>query len=66
MAVSYKDDAKPALADVLALYRSVGWSSADKPDALYKGLLNSHALITAWDDAGATEPLWIFDGHEHD
>ncbi len=136
MPIRYSDDAKPAIADVLALYRSVGWSSADKPDALHKGLLGSHSLVTAWDDAvliglanaisdghlvvyfphmvvrpdyqgrgigtelmtrmmaryrgfhqqaliadgraidfykklgfvraGATEPLWIFDGREHD
>ena len=136
MPVRYSEDEKPAIADVLALYRSVGWSSADKPDALHKGLLGAHSLITAWDDAmliglgsaisdghlvvyfphmvvrpdyqgrgigtqlmtrmmaryrgfhqqaliadgraidfytklgfvraGATEPLWISDGHEHD
>ena len=136
MPIRYRDDARPELADVLALYRSVGWSSADKPEALHKGLLGSHTLVTAWDDpaliglanaisdghlvvyfphlvvrpdhqgrgigtalmkmmlaryrgfhqqaliadgraidfykklgfvrAGSTEPLWIFDGHEHD
>ena len=121
---------------MLDLYRSVGWSSADKPDALHKGLLASHSLVSAWQGeglvglcnaisdghlvvyfphlvvrpdyqgrgigthlmtrmmaryrgfhqqaliadgraiefykklgfvrAGATEPLWIFGGHEHD
>jgi len=34
--------------DVLALYHSIGWSAAHKPDLLYKGLLNSHSLVTAW------------------
>ena len=34
---------------MLGLYRSVGWSSASKPDALYAGLLASHSLVTAWD-----------------
>jgi len=136
MPIRYSDDAKPPISDVLALYRSVDWSSADKPEALHKGLLGSHSLITAWDEAtlvglgnaisdghlvvyfphmvvhpdyqgrgigtelmkrmmaryrgfhqqaliadgraivfykrlgfvraGATEPLWIFDGREHD
>lgn len=36
--------------DVLALYRSVGWSAATKPNALR---------------AGHTEPLWIYQGTEH-
>lgn len=122
--------------EVVALYRAVGWSSAEKPAALHAGLLASHSLVTAWDSellvglgnaisdghlvayfphlvvhpdyqgqgigtelmsrmmtryrgfhqqalladgraidfykklgfvrAGSTEPLWIFDGHEHD
>src|SRR3954469_13725403 len=47
--IEYSDAKKPSLPDVLALYRAVGWSSADKPDALHKGLLASHALVTAWD-----------------
>ena len=134
--IRFSDDRKPTKVEVIDLYRSVGWSSADKPDALHKGLLASHSLITAWDDetlvglgnaisdghlvvyfphmvvrpdyqgrgigtqlmtrmmeryrgfhqqaliadgraidfykklgfvrAGATEPLWIFDGREHD
>ena len=136
MPISYSDDRRPSRPDVLDLYRLVSWSSADKPDALYDGLLGSHSLVTAWDGeilvglgnaisdghlvvyfphmivrpdyqgrgigtelmrmmleryrdfhqraliadgraiafykrlgfvrAGSTEPLWIFDGHEHD
>ncbi len=34
---------------VLELYRSVDWSSANKPDQLHQALLNSHSLVTAWD-----------------
>src|SRR5262245_53151087 len=136
MPISYSDDMPPSMSEVLGLYRSVGWSSADKPEALYRGLLGSHSLVTARDTgdlvglgnaisdghlvvyfphmvvrpdyqgrgigselmrmmlaryrgfhqqaliadgraiafyqrlgfvrAGRTEPLWIFDGHEHD
>jgi len=33
---------------VLDLYRANNWSSANKPDQLYQGLLNSHSLVTAW------------------
>ena len=49
MAIRYSDVDKPSRDDVLRLYRSVAWSSADKPDALHNGLLGSHALVTAWD-----------------
>ena len=31
--IDYSDDRKPALGAVIDLYRSVDWSSADKPDA---------------------------------
>lgn len=34
---------------VISLYKSVEWSSAEKPDLLLKALNNSHTVITAWD-----------------
>ena len=34
---------------VIALYKSVEWSSAEKPDLLLKALRNSHTVVTAWD-----------------
>ena len=34
---------------VITLYKANGWSAADKPAELYRALLNSHSLITAWD-----------------
>ncbi|MFV8376624.1 GNAT family N-acetyltransferase [Flavobacterium sp. LB1P62] len=34
--------------DVIALYKANQWSSADKPEQLFNGLLNSDTLITAW------------------
>jgi GNAT superfamily N-acetyltransferase len=34
---------------VIALYKSVDWSSAEKPDLLLKALRNSHTVVTAWD-----------------
>jgi GNAT superfamily N-acetyltransferase len=34
---------------IISLYKANGWSSAEKPTDLYKALLNSHSLITAWD-----------------
>ena len=35
---------------IIALYRANHWSSADKPEALFQGLMHSHALVTAWDE----------------
>lgn len=46
--LSERRDLNPA--DVLALYKANQWSSANKPDELYKALTNSHTLISAWDE----------------
>ncbi|MBD0400680.1 GNAT family N-acetyltransferase [Flammeovirga sp. EKP202] len=34
---------------IIELYKANKWSSADKPDVLYKALTNSHTLISAWE-----------------
>ena len=34
---------------IVELYQANKWSSAEKPDLLYKALMNSDSLITAWD-----------------
>ncbi len=36
--------------EVIEIYRANKWSSANKPDELFNALLNSHSLVTAWDD----------------
>ncbi len=33
---------------LMELYKQNQWSSAEKPDLLYKALVNSHALVSAW------------------
>ena len=33
---------------IIELYKANNWSSAEKPDKLYKALLNSHSLVSAW------------------
>ncbi|WP_158797688.1 GNAT family N-acetyltransferase [Pedobacter sp. L105] len=40
-------DIEPAA--IIELYQANQWSSAEKPDLLYKALMNSHTLITAWE-----------------
>ena len=48
-AIEYKYSTELPADQVLALYRSLGWSSAEKPDLLLKALSNSHSVVTAWD-----------------
>lgn len=36
---------------IIDLYRTLAWSAADKPDALYQGLMHSHSLVSAWENA---------------
>lgn len=36
--------------EVIEIYKANKWSSAQKPDELFNALLNSHSLITAWDN----------------
>lgn len=47
--VKYKDKKDLPADQVLALYRALAWSSAEKPDLLLKALNNSHSVVTAWD-----------------
>ena len=35
---------------ILELYKSNEWSSANKPEELFNGLINSHTLVSAWDE----------------
>jgi len=35
---------------ILELYHALNWSSAKKPVKLYKALMNSDTLISAWDE----------------
>lgn len=49
MEVSILETKEINIEDILPLYIANEWSSAEKPDLLYKGLLNSETLITAWE-----------------
>ncbi|MGB3614096.1 MAG: GNAT family N-acetyltransferase [Elainellaceae cyanobacterium] len=37
------------IAQILPIYESNGWSSAQKPQILHQALINSHALVSAWE-----------------
>jgi GNAT superfamily N-acetyltransferase len=47
--IQYSETRDLSLDCILALYRANKWSAAEKPDLLYKALLGSDALVTAWD-----------------
>ena len=47
--ITYKYCKKLPHEQVVALYESLEWSSAQKSDLLIQALANSHSVITAWD-----------------
>ena len=48
MRIEISDRKDIKLEDIIQLYRANSWSSSEKPNELYNGLMNSHSLITAW------------------
>jgi GNAT superfamily N-acetyltransferase len=50
MIVTISETRVITLEAILDLYKANKWSSANKPNQLYNGLLNSETLITAWDN----------------
>ena len=48
--VTFSEQRDITLEQILPLYQANGWSSAQKPQALHQALLNSHGLVSAWDD----------------
>jgi len=48
MKILISDTRQIRLEDIIPLYRANDWSAASKPELLYKGLMNSHSLVSAW------------------
>lgn len=46
--IKFKETRDIVIESIISLYKANGWSSADKPEALHKALMNSHSLISAW------------------
>src|SRR5262245_41426348 len=46
--IQYRDTRDIPLDSILAVYRANGWSSADKPELLFKALMGSETLLSAW------------------
>ena len=49
MDIEIKETKEINVDEIIKLYKANKWSSAKKPDLLYKALMNSDTLITAWD-----------------
>jgi GNAT superfamily N-acetyltransferase len=47
--IQFKDTREIDQNSIIALYKANKWSSSEKPDLLYKALMNSDSLISAWD-----------------
>ncbi|MEM1406724.1 MAG: GNAT family N-acetyltransferase [Bacteroidota bacterium] len=47
MDITISNSSKPGITEVIALYKALKWSAAEKPELLYKALMNSHSLVTA-------------------
>jgi GNAT superfamily N-acetyltransferase len=50
LSIKISDTRNISIEQVIELYKANQWSSAEKPNQLYNGLMNSHSLITAWDN----------------
>ena len=48
--ITFSQQRDITIEQILPIYQLNGWSSAQKPQALHRALLNSHTLISAWDD----------------
>lgn len=47
--ITFSERRDIAIEQILPIYESNDWSSAQKPQALHQALLNSHTLVSAWD-----------------
>ena len=50
MTIWYSEYRDIPVEKILALYEALNWSSAKKPEILHQALMNSHSLVSAWDD----------------
>jgi GNAT superfamily N-acetyltransferase len=46
--ITFSEQRDIAIEQILPIYELNSWSSAQKPQTLYQALLNSHALVSAW------------------
>ena len=50
MKIILKETTDISIDEILEIYKANNWSSAEKPKMLFNALMNSHALVTAWNE----------------
>lgn len=62
--ITYTDEKKFTQQSVQDFFLSVGWVSGKYPTRLYKALLNSSTVLTAWDDNQLVGLVRLLDDNE--
>lgn len=51
MKIEISDTRDIEIEQIITLYKANEWSSANKPQELYNALMNSHTLVSAWNNS---------------
>lgn len=62
--IQYTEEKKFTQEQIVSLFQSVGWTSALYPTRLYKALMHSSTVITAWDRDRLTGLARVLDDTE--
>lgn len=64
MDITYTEEKVFKQEQVQALFRSVGWVSGEYPSRLYKALMHSSTVLTAWDGSRLVGLVRVLDDSE--
>ena len=64
MEITYTEEKKFTQDEVQRLFLSVGWVSGQYPSRLYKALMHSSTVITAWDGNRLVGLVQVLDDSE--
>ena len=62
--IKYTEEKKFTQQQVQKLFLSVGWTSGNYPKRLYKALMNSSTVLTAWDEEELVGLIRVLDDTE--
>lgn len=62
--IKYTEEKKFTQEQVQKLFLSVGWTSGNYPKRLYKALMNSSTVLTAWDEEELVGLIRVLDDTE--